>query len=120
MNPQWCKLAMSTEAYTQTAKILGSSSIRDPTRKSMKYAIEHCGQSGNKYSVLSIYRGHFSLYKSRKAPRSSPVKGEVWGVVRERKSDRIFIIMIVVLCTLSHHIYIYRQVNSNNIWLVIS
>ena len=41
------------------------------------------------YSALSIYRGHFSLYNSRKIP----LVGEVWGDVRVCKSDVLFVIL---------------------------
>ena len=55
------------------------------------------------YSVFSIYHRHFSSCNSQKTPHSSHRR--VCGGVRECKSDGNVIILVVVLCALSFHIW---------------
>ena len=45
----------------------------------------------------------FSVWLMKDTPKLAR-KGKIWGVIRECKSDRSFVIVIVVLCVLSYHI----------------
>ena len=55
------------------------------------------------YSALSIYRGHFYSYNSRKTAHSSPVRVR-YGVSLASANLTEVVLLIPVLCALSYHI----------------
>ena len=79
----------------------------------------HCTCFVNWYSVLSIYRGHFSLKISRKTLHSSPVRARYGVPFVNSKFGGSFITVIVVLCTSSCYIW-PRYIESLQYCAVIS